>query len=65
MKTFTKVAVFVVLVLALSPFAGFWIVALVGAGLVLLPSGAIFATLFPKRTEWLLNTAFPLTRAGS
>lgn len=56
MKTFTKVAVFVVLVLALSPFAGFWIVALVGAGLVLLPVGALLVALFPKKTEWLLNT---------
>ena len=40
MKEFFKIAVCVILVVALAPFAGFWIVALVGAGLILLPLGA-------------------------
>jgi len=47
MKDISKIAVFAILVLALSPFAGFWIVALVGAGLLLLPVGAAFAKFFP------------------
>jgi hypothetical protein len=42
-----KMAVFAILVLALSPFVGFWIVALVGAALFLLPVGAAVLALFP------------------
>lgn len=48
MKDITKVAVFAILVLALAPFAGFWIVALIGAGLLALPIGAVISTLFPN-----------------
>lgn len=47
MKDITKIAVFAIL-LALSPFAGFWIVALAGAGLLLLPAGAAISKFFPK-----------------
>ena len=43
-----KMAVFAILVLALSPFVGFWIVALVGAALFSLPVGAIVLALFPR-----------------
>ena len=43
-----KVAVFAIMVLALSPLVGFWIVALVGAALFLLPVGATVSALFPK-----------------
>ena len=48
MKDITKIVVFAILVVALSPFAGFWIVALIGAGLLLLPAGAAISTFFPK-----------------
>ena len=48
MKDMTKIVVFAILVLALSPFAGFWIVALIGAGLLLLPIGAAISMFFPK-----------------
>lgn len=47
MKDMTKIVMFAILVLALSPFAGFWIVALIGTGLLLLPVGAVFAKFFP------------------
>ncbi|MDQ5908441.1 MAG: hypothetical protein QG599_532 [Pseudomonadota bacterium] len=47
MKELLKVAVFAILVLALSPFMGFWLVALVGALVFLLPVGAAFSALFP------------------
>jgi hypothetical protein len=43
-----KMAVLAILVLALSPFVGFWIVALVGAALFLLPVGATVLALFPR-----------------
>jgi hypothetical protein len=43
-----KVAVFAIMVLALSPLVGFWIVALVGAALFLLPVGATVSAMFPK-----------------
>jgi hypothetical protein len=43
-----KMAVFTILVLALSPLVGFWIVALVGAALFLLPVGATVLALFPR-----------------
>jgi hypothetical protein len=56
MKSFIKGVIFAVLVLALSPFLGFWIVALVGAGLILLPVGVSLATFFPKATESLMDT---------
>ena len=43
-----KMAVFAILVLALSPLVGFWIVALVGAALFLLPVGVTVLALFPR-----------------
>lgn len=43
-----KMAVFALLVLALSPLMGFWIVALVGAALFLLPVGAVILALCPR-----------------
>ncbi|HRD66020.1 MAG TPA: hypothetical protein PKY50_07675 [Candidatus Competibacter sp.] len=58
MKDITKIAVFAILVLALSPFAGFWIVALIGAGLVLLPAGAVMSTCFPKAWRHIEDSLF-------
>ena len=55
MKSLITVAVFAVVVLALSPFIGFWIVALVGACLLLLPAGAVVFAVFPKATTSFLN----------
>lgn len=43
-----KMAVLAILVLALSPLMGFWIVALVGAALFLLPVGAMILALCPR-----------------
>ncbi len=48
MKEFIKIAVCAIVVLVLSPLAGFWIVALIGAALLLLPMSAAIATAFPK-----------------
>lgn len=48
MKDLVKIVAFAVLVIALAPFAGFWIVALVGAGLLALPLGAVISKLFPN-----------------
>ncbi|MBK8185524.1 MAG: hypothetical protein IPK63_22550 [Candidatus Competibacteraceae bacterium] len=61
MKNMTKIAVFIVLVLALSPFAGFWIVALVGAGLILLPASAVVSTFFPKTWHRIEESLFDQT----
>ncbi|HRX71668.1 MAG: hypothetical protein KDJ22_08070 [Candidatus Competibacteraceae bacterium] len=47
MKELLKVAVFAILILVLSPFLGFWLVALVGALVFLLPMGAVASALFP------------------
>jgi hypothetical protein len=47
MKELLKVTVFAILVLVLSPFLGFWLVALVGALVFLLPLGAVASALFP------------------
>jgi hypothetical protein len=48
MRDIIKMAVFAIVVLALAPLAGFWIVALVGAALFLLPVGAVVSAVFPK-----------------
>ena len=53
MKDMAKIIVLTVLVLALAPFAGFWIVALIGASLLLLPAAAVVARLFPKAWQRL------------
>lgn len=48
MRNIIKMLVVAIVVLALSPLVGFWIVALVGAALFLLPVGAAISALFPK-----------------
>ncbi|MBK8507565.1 MAG: hypothetical protein IPL51_02675 [Candidatus Competibacteraceae bacterium] len=48
MKDLVKLVAFAVLVIALAPFAGFWIVALVGAGLLALPLAAVISKFFPN-----------------
>ncbi len=48
MKELFKIAVFAIVILALSPFLGFWLVALVGALVFLLPVGAVLSALFPE-----------------
>lgn len=58
MKDLSKVVVFAVLVLALAPFGGFWIVALLGAGLLLLPIGAMIAKFFPKTWHRFAESLF-------
>ena len=63
MKELSKMAVFAVVILALSPFAGFWIVALVGAALLLLPLGAMISMVFPKVSRQFEDRV--LARVGS
>lgn len=48
MKDLVKLVAFAVLVIVLAPFAGFWIVALVGAGLLALPLAALVSKFFPN-----------------
>jgi|GEM_PF-1223090 type IV secretory pathway TrbL component len=43
-----KLMVFVIMVLIFFPLMGFWIVALAGATLFLLPVGVMISALFPK-----------------
>ena len=57
MKEFFKIAVCVILVVALAPFAGFWIVALVGAGLIL-PLGAALAKTRPETWKHIQDSLF-------
>lgn len=59
MKEFVKIAVGMILVLALSPLAGFWIVALVGAALILLPASAAIAKLAPETWKHIEHHLFP------
>lgn len=61
MMNLLKIVVVVLLVLALSPLAGFWIVALVGAGLILLPLGAVMAKVFPETWKHLEHSLLPQT----
>ena len=58
MKELLKIAVGAIFILALAPLAGFWIVALVGAGLLLLPIGTVVATAFPKTWKYIENNWF-------
>ncbi len=48
MKDLVKLVAFAVVVIALAPFTGFWIVALVGAGLLALPLAALISRFFPN-----------------
>ncbi|HPF59821.1 MAG TPA: hypothetical protein P5149_00540 [Candidatus Competibacteraceae bacterium] len=58
MKELIKVAVFSILVLALSPFLGFWLVALIGALIFLLPVGAVVSMLFPEACHHIEDDVF-------
>jgi hypothetical protein len=48
MKQFAKIVLCALLAVALSPIIGFWIVALLGALMILLPVGIGLSTVFPK-----------------
>lgn len=61
MKEFIKIAACAIVVLALSPLAGFWIVALVGTGLLLLPIGAALATICPETWKHIEDSLFSRT----
>ncbi|QQS54837.1 MAG: hypothetical protein IPM89_03050 [Candidatus Competibacteraceae bacterium] len=58
MKNIIKIAVLTIVVLVLSPVLGFWIVALVGAALFLLPAGAAVSVLFPKTWRHIEDSLF-------
>ncbi len=59
MNELIKIAVCAVIVVALAPLLGFWIVALVGVALFLLPVGVVFSTLFPKAWKHVEDHLFP------
>lgn len=42
--------------IGLLSFFGFWIVAIIGAFLILLPAGAFFFALFPKAADHLKDS---------
>ncbi len=65
MKEFFKIAVCAILVLTLAPVAGFWIVALVGAALLLLPMSAAIATAFPEAWKQIEDSLFSRTSSLS
>jgi len=65
MKEFIKIALCAIVVLALSPLAGFWIVALVGAGLLLLPMSAAIATTCPETWKHIEDSLFSRTSSLS
>ncbi|NTU65342.1 MAG: hypothetical protein HGB05_18565 [Chloroflexi bacterium] len=56
MKELTKIAVFAIVALVLSPLLGFGIVALIGVALFLLPVGAVVSTIFPKTWKHVDDT---------
>jgi hypothetical protein len=58
MKELFKVAVLTMLALALLPFLGFWLVALVGALVFLLPVGAVVSRLFPETCHHIEDNVF-------
>jgi fatty acid desaturase len=58
MKELFKIAACALLVLALAPIAGFWVVALVGVALFLLPVGVIFSAIFPKTCKHIEDDLF-------
>ncbi len=58
MKDIIKMVVLAGLALALSPMLGFWIVALVGAALFLIPAGAAVSVLFPKAWRHIEDSLF-------
>jgi hypothetical protein len=65
MKESIKIAVCAIVVLALAPLAGFWIVALVGAMLLLLPMSAAIATAFPETWKHVEESLFSRTSSLS
>jgi hypothetical protein len=65
MKEILKVVVCVLLAVALSPAVGFWVVALVGASMALLPLGVAFSTAFPKTGKHLVERLFARTSSLS
>ncbi|MCC8998909.1 MAG: hypothetical protein LM522_05335, partial [Candidatus Contendobacter sp.] len=63
MKEFLKIAACALLVAVLSPVIGFWVVALVGAAVFLLPVSIAFSTTFPKTWKHIEDSLF--TRMSS
>ena len=61
LKDIVKIAIFAISVLALSPFAGFWIVGLVGGGLLLLPMVAAISKFLPKTWQHIENSLLAKT----
>ncbi|CDH43972.1 MAG: hypothetical protein IPL59_10915 [Candidatus Competibacteraceae bacterium] len=65
MKEFFKIVACALLVVALSPVIGFWVVALVGAAVFLLPVGIAFSTTFPNTWKHIEDNLFARTSSLS
>ena len=65
MKELFKIAACALLVLVLAPIAGFWVVALIGAALFVLPLGVIFSAVFPKIWKHIEDDLFARTSSLS
>ncbi len=65
MKELLKIAACALLVVALSPVIGFWVVALVGVATFLLPVGIAFSTTFPKTWKHIEDSLFTTTSSLS
>ena len=63
MREVLKVAACALLGALLSPMAGFWVVALVGSTMLLLPLGIAVSTAFPKAWKRIWGNLF--TGSGS
>lgn len=58
MREVLKVAACALLVALLSPMAGFWVVALVGSTMLLLPLGIAVSTAFPRAWKRIWGNLF-------
>jgi hypothetical protein len=65
MKELLKIAACALLVAALSPMIGFWVVALVGAVVFLLPVSIALSTAFPKTWKHIEDSLFAKTSSLS
>ena len=58
MKELLTITICALLVVVLSPMIGFWVVALVGSAMALLPLGAALSQAFPKAWAHMSESAF-------
>lgn len=56
MKELLKIAVYALLAAALSPMIGFWVVALVGSTMALVPLSILLSKLFPETSKHVAHS---------